>query len=787
METFGLSLQVVCGKQQGMLSDTTDLRQGNVSGNDKERLQIGPVPNWVLPCAYRMDFKAKSSSQTTCLLWCKQVHTEKRQTFVRSALRLETIQAVERYSQWRLEASPQTLHSTLHWLKVHRNGVEFDHAAVEKLRPALRELDDLSEGGRATWGMLLEDVRPGDVLEWASTIEESPLLGAEQFASFFAVPSDMPLGKIHISARFQDGRPMQWKSSSPDLQPVEKTKNGETCWLWERETPVLARPEENTPEWHVEYPWVQISDWEDWEEVGAAFADAWEIDKPDADIPSAAKAIGGEPGGVLQQIEKAIHLVQEEYRHIETKDLAAQAPAPAGTVARRRFGNTVDLSFFLARLLTQLGAEAHPVLVNTAFRKSVAGMLAMPELFNHAVVEYQARGERRWVDATAKGQGGGPLNRVIPDYGVGLLLSGTSPKLVAAPAASISANAREIKETLLLDTEGAVSLLAIVVTARGREAEELRHEFETQGAEVIARRRLQSCMDRFNEAQRTGPMEYRDDRAANEFFLAETFSLKGFLKAEAKPGWYKLELADDFAAAALKLPEPGGRRSPFALPYPCNLAHILEVNCVALPPAILQERTIDNPWIQYTRQRKTLAGSWTVTSTLTTLTDAVPPERIEEHTQTVREVRAQSTWSVLIPAGQGRPHQRSDFGRMPVSWDTSGATTPILRVDLTEEAPQTFAPHPSPEAAKEGSASTSAGRGASVAAGGAVRYKRRKRHRRRHATTKKEIIWQAVLAGVLMIVLLLLAITLAESSDRWLPHLTPPEPLKNVPEQAPNQ
>ena len=767
----------------------TDPQQGDVPDNGKERLQIGPVPDWVVPCAYRPDFKGgKLPGQATYLLWSKQIHAEKSQTYVHVALRLETIQAVERYSHWRLELPAETKEATLHWIKIHRNESEFDHTSVEKLRPVQDGTEATAAARKVTMGMLLEDVRPGDVLEWSYTTEESPPLRPEQCAAFFAVPAEIPLGKFYFSVRFREGRAMQWKSSLDDLQPVEKIEKGQKRWIWERENPGIARKEENTPEWYVEYPWIEVSDWEDWEAVASAFVEAWGGEEPDADIQAVAKEIGGESGGVLQQIEKAIHLVQEEFRHLEVEDLAGQSPAAPGVVARRRFGNALDLSFFLARLLNQFGAVAHPVLINTSFRKSLSGLLPMPGLFNHVVVEYQARSERRWVDATAKGQGGGSLNRVIPDYGFGLLLSPASARLVTAPPASISANACEIKETLLLDTEGAVSLLAVVVTARGGQAEEWRKEFETQGAEAISRRRLQLCMDRFTDAQRTGPMEFRDDRTANEFFLAETFAIKGFLRADVKPGWYKLEVADDFAAAALKMPDPGGRRTPFALPYPCNLVHILEVHCVALPPAIIQERTIDNPWLQYTRQRKTLSGDWTLTSTLTTLTDAVPPERIDEHMQTVREIRAQSTWSLLVPAGQGRPHQRSDFVKMPVSLDASGATTPVLRVDLTADQNLIQGGSSSQPGIKEPAKGTpaSSATGASVAASGPVRYKRRKRHRRHHSKTRREIIWQAVLAGVLMIVLLLLAIALAESSDRWI-HFSAPDLPKNVPEPVQSQ
>jgi hypothetical protein len=745
----------------------------------RERLQIGPVPDWVVPCDFGADFKPKHPGHTTYLLLSRQLHAEKSLTCVHVAVRLETIQAVERHSQWRLEIQPQTQRITLHWIKVHRNGAEFDQTTVENLRPAQRESDALASAGKVTLSLLLEDVRPGDILEWCYTIEEQPPILPEVCACFFALPAGAPLGELYFSVRFQDGRPMRWKSSAHDLEPVETKENGATTWVWMRENPPVLRPEENTPAWHISYPWIQVSDCADWETVAAAHADAWRDD--DSGLEGIAQEISSAQGGVLQHIDKALHLVQDEYRHLAGgEDLAGQVPAAPEVVARRRFGNGLDLSIFLVRLLNRLGVAARPVLVNTTFRKSVAELLPMPGLFDHVVVEYQARGETRWVDATAKGQGGGSLRRVILDYGVGLPAGNGSSHLVEAPGVSIAGSAYEVKESLLLDTAGSVSLLSVIVTARGSHAEEMRRDFNANGADAIARRRLQFCLDRFTDAQRNGPMVYRDDRAANEFFLAETFAVKNFLTADAKTGWYKLEVTDDFAADVLKLPDPGGRRTPFVLPYPCHMAHSFEVHCVALPPAIVQERTIANPWLQYTRMRKTLSGFWTVTSTLSTLADSVPADRIDEYRESVREIRAQSAWSVMAPTGQERPHQRSDFGQLPVSWSPSGAAATVERVAPPQETTRKPAPpvdrRLSSEAPKPAATAPAAGgAGASVAAPGPIRYKRRRRHRRRHRENKKEIIWQAAFGFVLLLILLLLVFTLTKSADHLLSRIPAPD------------
>jgi len=285
--------------------------------------------------------------------------------------------------------------------------------------------------------------------------------------------------------------------------------------------------------------------------------------------------------------------------------------------------------------------------------------------------------------------------------------------------------------------------------------------------EAVSRRRLQLCIDRFGAGTRVGPMEYRDDRKANEFFLAEIFEIKDFLRTDAKSGGYRLEITDDYLSGLLKLPESTSRRAPFALPHPCDATHTFEVYCVALAPGAAPERTIDNPWLQFTWVRRMLAGNWIVQSTLWTLADAVPPEGTEKYRESVQEIRAQSAWSLRVPAGLERPHQRSDFGTLPASWESAGAAkrTPLPapadpRQDLSGNV-----------AAAEGSSEES----------GQVRFKRRKRHRRRHRAKKSTLIWGGILAGVLLVLLIFLIIALARGAEHALP---PPAPVP-APEEVP--
>ena len=274
--------------------------------------------------------------------------------------------------------------------------------------------------------------------------------------AFFTLPQGIPVGKFHFSLRFNESRPMKWKSASADLKPAENRENGNVMWVWTGENYEEPGPEPNTPDWYMSGPWIQISDCPDWGTVAVAIAKAWKAENDETVLAEIAKEIADQEPDDLLRVEKAIQLVQDEYRYLSVNiEPGSQVPTPPGIVARKRYGDCKDLSFLLVHLLKRLGISARPILVNTQLRKSLAAMLPMDGLFNHVVVEFEVQGETRWVDATMKQQGGGALNRFIPDYGVGLPVDPTSTRLIESPRAPVQASRYELKETILLDTTGA--------------------------------------------------------------------------------------------------------------------------------------------------------------------------------------------------------------------------------------------------------------------------------------------------------------------------------------------
>jgi hypothetical protein len=147
-----------------------------------------------------------------------------------------------------------------------------------------------------------------------------------------------------------------------------------------------------------------------------------------------------------------------------------------------------------------------------------------------------------------------------------------------------------------------------------------------------------------------------------------------------------------------------------------------------------------------------------VTLTLSTLADAVPPDQIEKHQETVEEARRESVWSLLVAVGFPRPRQSTAFGKLPSpprkpspkpgrssaakpregeagSSPTTGASASIVSgssgaIESGVTAPKTALASPSAQA-------------------GTSPSPRRDRHRRRHRK-RRNVLWPIIISVVVI-------------------------------------
>jgi len=750
-----------------------------VSPSIRERVSVAPPAAWIVPHGEPVPAPAALFPGTNpILIFDGQHHAERNESYERTAHRLDTTHAVQNAAQWRRSFDPDAQHLIIHALTVWRHGTATEHARPDAVRLLQREegLDHLVIDGWVTAVVLIEDVRVGDILDVSFTTRTKSRLLAGHFWIFSAVPWATNVQRFRVAVRFGSAETLRWKSSTPDFAPAVHEVEGETVWTWSLDDVQVEEMEPGIPSWHLAYRWVQVSSLTSWGQVATGMAESWSEQFDSAELTRVAEEIAGSADTLVARGSRALTFVQDEIRYLSVNTgLGGSIPAPPTTVLRRRFGDCKDKSFLAAHLLRRLGIPARPVLVSTGLRHTLQTLLPMP-IFDHAVVEYEIDGERRWADTTHAQQGGGALKLAVPDFRRGLPVGHDVTDLENQPPPPETHDRYELHETFFVDTAHGVSTLRAVVTARGHDADALRRRFARDGAESVARERLEHYRGAFPHFRRVGQIEWRDDRERNEFLVGETYDAERLLSPGTTPETGVFTFPAYLIRAHLAVPNVAKRRQPLAVPHPCNVEHRIEIES----PAITRDeghggRSVGPPF-QLTYATTQQPGRYSVRYSLRFTTDTVPPDKFASYQKKVDEAIAWTVVNCTLPLGVAVPWSSRQHAqilprpRTPVPADPTaerlppglGETAPALASIAPSSAPQTVEP-PARTAPKAASPEEP-----DAAESDAPTRRHRRRKQRKKAN--RDVLWIAV--GVLLIIIAGLAVIFLVGRQE-----PPPSPL----------
>lgn len=629
--------------------------------------RIGPLPEWATTDPIPTGFAARPGDAVTHLLIEQQIDATKKMICTRRAIRLETMAAVQHESQWKFDFHPRTDRVSLHWIRILRGPAVFEKADPVKIRLLQREegLEGHVITGTTTALLIIDDVRVGDILETCLTIESHHQICPDHFEKTFYLAAESPIAKYRFRVRAgQIG--LRWLASPPDQVPVIRNEEAGEVWEWTGENYITPKLENNTPNWFIDCPWIQVSNSPDWQSVAAAVSQAWEKSAEEIDLAEIVRELGGSDSGLEERVEKAIQFVQDEHRYLSVNlELGGQIPTAPTVVAGRRYGDCKDLSLLLVHLLWQLGVSAYPVLVHSIARKSIADKLPSPNLFNHVIVQFHLGEETRWIDVTIDRQGGGPLGRFVPLFYYGLVIHPSVTTLSSQPNPVPDSSFWEVTETLLLDTTGEPSLLASQVRARGFQADVLRHKLEALSEEEFRNERLEFYKGRYSNIKSTSSIQTRDNRAANEFLLSQVFEINGFLLPGTNHFTCIYRYDDHLIYRNFPQIEEKERRTPFALAYPSHLVHSLQIESPDLPIIGTQRGEESSPFLDFHYSIKTVPGQWALRLELEVRADAVYPAQLTEYRKAIQDIARHLDWTFSLPMGRSHQRPRKDFGDLP--------------------------------------------------------------------------------------------------------------------------
>jgi transglutaminase-like putative cysteine protease len=548
------------------------------------------APSWVEPIT--PDLAAVAPAEQTSqgqyfLLADEQVRVDGKQRVVyrHYATRALTVQGLESLANLEIRFDPSYQELSLHQIAVWRAGQPINKLRSARVRVLQREteLETLIFDGSRTASVFLEDVRVGDVVEYAYSLRgHNPVFGQWQ-SGRFGLQWNVPIARVFARLVWPQGRALHVRPREGAAEPVRLDSPalpGTTEYRWDLREVAGRRVENDAPSWFDPYPVVEWSEFKNW---SAVVKWALPLYRLPAQAPAAVQAeieriSAAHPPGE-SRLMAALNFVQREIRYLGVEvGAGSHAPSPPSTVLARRFGDCKDKALLTTALLRGLGIAADVALVNTSARHAIDGWQPGPYAFNHVVVRAKLGAQTWWIDPTRPPQAG-PLSKITQaEHGLALVVAESSTALV--PMAGESARLHRREMSVLFDASAGLDKpvqYTVTTVAEGPAAESLRASLSTQSRDKIESEYLNFYAGYFGDIKSVAPLKVTDDTAANRITVTEHYVTSKFWQRSEKKKRLEasIEVPDIFSH--LRAPRTQVRNSPLFLSHPVELQHVTEV------------------------------------------------------------------------------------------------------------------------------------------------------------------------------------------------------------------
>ena len=571
-------------------------------GSDLSGVKFGPPGDWVRPHLFSESSAnaPDSSADDHLLLLERQINAVDDETFFHSDRRILTIDGVQNDSTLKLEFDPNYQSLTWHWARIWRDGKHLDRLDTNRIEVVQREtdLDEAMLNGEKSAILVLDDVRVGDVIDYAYSIKGDNPVFSSHFSAAVPVAMEQPADQLLTRLLWPRQKGLYSIGHGCSVQPQTVVGKDTIECTWDFQDVPAVPVEDSLPDWFDPEHWVQLSDSKTWAQVNQWALKLFESSSVSDFSPelSAKIAEWKQIPNHEQRITAVLQFVQDEVRYFGIEiGVGSVKPADPSTVFSRRFGDCKDKSLLFVTILRAMGIEAYPVLVNSTVGRDIMNWQPSPGAFDHCIAQVLCDGQVYWLDPTMNYQRGPLAAHYIPAYGYGLVISPWTTGLAAIPQTT-GLPETTTTEYFRLGLVNQSASLKVVTVARGRDADILRALFATTKQSDVEKLYMHAYSDTYSEIKISSPMEVQDDQDQDRFQITQYYSIdnawtrpeKGVHKVECE--FYPTSIAD-----LLKKPVDTDRRLPLGINFPEHQILRTEVIMPIVWSEGRDEKTISDP------------------------------------------------------------------------------------------------------------------------------------------------------------------------------------------------
>lgn len=548
---------------------------------------MAPVPEWAQLVAPDEQAQAPSSQVSRgahYLLYDEQVRVlpQGREVYRHIAARALNEKGVETLANVEVSFDPAFQSLTLHSIQLRREGRVISRLGSAEVRVLQREkeLEYRIFDGTKTAHVFLEDVRVGDVVEYAYTVRGRNPVFADKLFGRLDLQWNVPVHHVHARLLMPLGRRVEIAPLNTRATPEVREHDGYRDYTWNvTDVPALV-VDEDAPAWFDPYASVQWSEYAGWKEVANWASPLYTLpDRLGPDLQAQVRRIAAETQSPRKRLQAVLALVQREVRYLGVEvGPGSHAPNPPDLVFSRRFGDCKDKSLLTVAMLHALGVEAYPALVHTALRGSIEGLQPSPGVFNHVIVRARVGGLDYWLDPTRPPQKGDLDALYQPAFGKALVIEPSAAGLTAIPRMPGSALRRTIRA--VLDARAGIDQpvrYTVTTVAEGASAEEMRSTLTSANRDDLQQRYLNYYAKYYPKLKVDSPFEVKDDESLNRITLTEHYLIEGFWERGRGKGRLEANIHAPDVEDLLRAPRSAIRTAPLALAHQVLLKHTTEV------------------------------------------------------------------------------------------------------------------------------------------------------------------------------------------------------------------
>lgn len=585
-----------------------------------------------------------SSSGLEFLFFDRQIDVASEATTAHIAYRITSEAGLAQGAQLNFEFDPSYERLTLHFARTWRNGVALNRLDLGnvKILQQERDLDRQIYNGRLSTLQMLPDVRVGDIIEYATTLEgRNPVFGGK-FIETQAVGWASPVREQRLRVRVPAGRTLQTRvHGSPVLdfseRPLASGAGTELTWI-ARDLASLT-PDYEAPAWHQQVPFIELSEFRDWEEVVQWAAPLYALPQsPPSSLREQAVELTQGLTRREAQVLAILDFAQRDVRYLGLAlGLNSHQPHPPAEVLARRFGDCKDKTALLCALLNEIDVPARPVLVNTHLRHRTNDCLPGPYAFNHIIARVQLGDEVYWLDPTRNYQRGHLAARDNSLDTTGLVIAPGTTSLTPISVRPETRGRKHLTETFHSRGLDHPSRLHLSYVYSGEMANSIRQFLTSSAPAEIARAYLDQHKQSYPALSIDEPPTWKDDERNNEIQVSLSCVVPDLWSREAdieSASFYPWLLRD-----LVTQPTSLTRTAPLSLSHPFDVVVDTIVHLEGEWSIHDDSAQVSSPWYSYNSNSRFRDGVLAIHYNWSSRTDHVSAEDLPAHVAKLAEIR----------------------------------------------------------------------------------------------------------------------------------------------------